>query len=127
MMRKIFLIIQFIVFISCGEEVIEKPVNLISKEKMIDVLYDMAIINSAKATKPQELENRNFVPMQFIYDKYDIDSIQFISSDLYYASLPLEYEDIYRKIENRIKIEKEYFEKVKEEKMNSLNQDKVVK
>ncbi len=94
---------------------------------MIDVLYDMAIINSAKATKPQELENRNFVPMQFIYDKYDIDSIQFTSSDLYYASLPLEYEDIYRKIENRIKKEKEHFEKVKEEKMNSLSQDKAVK
>lgn len=123
-MGKIFLLITFILLFSCGEEVIDKPVNLISKEKMINILHDLAIINAAKTTGPQVMENRNFVPMQFIYDKYDIDSIQLISSDLYYASRPLEYEDIYKKIEERIKKEKEGFEKQKEKKKDSLNQVK---
>lgn len=122
-MRKIFLLITFIILFSCGEEVIDKPVNLISKEKMIDILYDLAIIDAAKSTGPQVMENKNFVPMQFIYSKYEIDSIQFVSSDLYFASKPLEYEDIYKKIEERIKKEKERFEKLKEKKKDSLNQE----
>jgi len=124
MMRKIFLLITFIILFSCGEEVIEKPVDLISKEKMIDILHDLAIINAAKTTGPRVMEDKNFAPMQFIYDKYEIDSIQFVSSDLYYASRPLEYEDIYKKIEERIIKQKEGFEKQKEKKKDSLNQEK---
>ncbi|MEP0133650.1 MAG: DUF4296 domain-containing protein [Eudoraea sp.] len=124
MMRKIFLLITFIILFSCGEEVIEKPVNLISKEKMIDILHDLAIINAAKTTGPRVMEDKNFAPMQFIYDKYEIDSIQFVSSDLYYASRPLEYEDIYKKIEERIIKQKEGFEKQKEKKKDSLDQEK---
>ena len=123
-MRKIFLLITFIILFSCGEEVIDMPVNLISKEKMIDILYDMAIINAAKTNAPQVMEDRNFVPMQYIYNKYEIDSIQFVSSDLYYASKPLEYEDIYEKLEERIKKEKERFEKHDEEEKDGLNQEK---
>ncbi len=57
-MRKIFLLITFIILFSCGEEVIDKPVNLISKEKMIDILYDLAIIDAAKSTGPQVMENK---------------------------------------------------------------------
>jgi len=123
-MRKIFLLITFIILFSCGEEVIDMPANLISKEKMIDILYDMAIINAAKTNAPQVMEDRNFVPMQYIYNKYEIDSIQFVSSDLYYASKPLEYEDIYEKLEERIKKEKERFEKQDEEEKDGLNQEK---
>jgi len=123
-MRKIFLLITFIILFSCGEEVIDMPVNLISKEKMIDILYDMAIINAAKINAPQIMEDRNFAPMQYIYNKYEIDSIQFVSSDLYYASKPLEYEDIYEKLEERIKKEKERFEKQNEEEKDGLNQEK---
>ncbi len=123
MMRKIFLLITFIIFFSCGEEVIEKPINLISKEKMIDILYDLAIIDAAKSTGPQVMENKNFVPMQFIYNKYEIDSIQFVSSDLYYASKPLEYEEIYKQIEDRIIKEKARFEKLGEKKEDILIQE----
>ncbi|MGB5203542.1 DUF4296 domain-containing protein [Eudoraea sp.] len=124
MMRKIFFLITFIILFSCGEEVIDKPVNLISKEKMIDILYDLAIIDAAKSTGPQVMENKNFVPMEFIYNKYEIDSMQFVSSDLYYASIPLEYEDIYKKIEDRIVKEKERFQKLGEKKKDSLIQEK---
>lgn len=124
MMRKIFFLITFIILFSCGEEVIDKPVNLISKKKMIDILYDLAIIDAAKSSGPRIIENKNFDPMEFIYNKYEIDSMQFVSSDLYYASIPLEYEDIYKKIEDRIIKEKERFEKLGEKKKDSLIQAK---
>ena len=124
-MRKILLLIITIGTLhSCGEEVIEKPVNLISKDKMIDILYDLAIINAAKSSGPKVMENMNFEPMEYIYNKYQIDSVQFVTSDLYYASLPLEYEDIYKKLENRIVKEKERFIKSGERKKDSLIQAK---
>lgn len=120
-MRNIFLLIVFIgTLFSCGEEVVEKPVNLISKDKMIDILYDLAIINAAKSSGPTVMENMNFEPMDYIYNKYQVDSVQFVTSDLYYASLPLEYEDIYKKLENRITDEKERFVKLGERKKDSL-------
>lgn len=122
-MRKIFLFLITIGTLhSCGEEVIEKPVNLISKDKMINILYDLAIINAAKSSGPKVMENMNFEPMEYIYNKYQIDSVQFVTSDLYYASLPLEYEDIYKKLENRIVKEKERFVKSGERKKDSLIQ-----
>ena len=123
-MRKIFLLIIISTLFSCGEEVIEKPVNLISKDKMTNILYDLAIINAAKSSGPQVMENMNFEPMEYIYNKYQIDSLQFVTSDLYYASLPLEYEDIYKKLENRITKEKERFVKTGERKKDSLIQTK---
>ncbi|WP_297691698.1 DUF4296 domain-containing protein [uncultured Eudoraea sp.] len=120
-MRNIFfLILTISILFSCGEEVIEKPVNLIPKEKMIDILYDLAIINAAKSSGPSVTENANFEPMEYIYNKYKIDSVQFVTSDLYYASLPLEYEDIYKKLEIRIVKEKERFIKSGERKKDSL-------
>ncbi len=70
------------------------------------------------------MENMNFEPMEYIYNKYEIDSIQFVSSDLYYASIPLEYEDIYKNLENRITKEKERFDKMGEQKKDSLIQVK---
>ena len=124
-MRKIFfLILTISALFSCGEEVIEKPINLIPKEKMIDILYDLAIINAAKSSGPKVMDNMNFEPMEYIYNKYQIDSIQFVTSDLYYASLPLEYEDIYKNLENRITKEKERFIKSGERKKDSLIQVK---
>ncbi len=124
-MRKIFfLILTISALFSCGEEVIEKPINLIPKEKMIDILYDLAIINAAKSSGPKVMDNMNFEPMEYIYNKYQIDSIQFVTSDLYYASIPLEYEDIYKNLENRITKEKERFVKSGERKKDSLIQVK---
>jgi hypothetical protein len=124
-MRKIFfLILTISALFSCGEEVIEKPINLIPKEKMIDILYDLAIINAAKSSGPKVMDNMNFEPMEYIYNKYEIDSIQFVTSDLYYASIPLEYEDIYKNLENRITKEKERFVKMGEQKKDSLIQVK---
>lgn len=105
-----FLAIAF----SCNEKVVEPPENLIAKEKMINILYDLAIINAGKATDPQVLEGLELEPMQFIYDKYGIDSVQFVTSDLYYASLPLEYEKIYKALEARLELEKERIEKERE-------------
>ena len=40
--------------------------------------------------------------MEFLYEKHQIDSTQFAQSDLYYASLPLEYQLIYEEVESKL-------------------------
>ena len=105
---------------SCGEEVISKPEGLIAKDKMINILHDMALINAAKTTAPSVLEERKFSPMEFIYQKYNIDSVQLVSSNLYYASIPLEYEDIYEKLESRIDEQKDSLESDRTQRKDSV-------
>ncbi len=124
MMKRLGIIVLIVLFISCGEEVIRKPVNLIGKEKMIDILHDLALVNAAKSTAPSVLENHNFSPMEFIYQKYGIDSAQLVSSNLYYASIPLEYQDIYEKLEARIVEEKNTLENPLGKKKDSIKASK---
>ena len=86
-------------FFSCAKKVVEKPDNLIPKEKMVLILHDLALFNAAKTSYSNSLENYDIEVMEFLYQKYKIDSAQFSQSDLYYASLPLEYQSIYTEVE----------------------------
>lgn len=63
----------------------ERPDNLISKEKMADVLIDMFIVNSAKGVNKRVLERNGVNPETYILDKHGIDSLQFAQSNAYYA------------------------------------------
>ena len=104
-MKKAIYVLLFSALFACSEKVIEKPENLIPKDQMALILYDLAIINAAKTTNPSYLINRNFESMPFIYRKYGIDSVQFVQSDIYYASIPDEYESIYKVVEARLELE----------------------
>ena len=97
----------------CNEKTIQKPENLITKDQMAEILYDLAVINAAKKANPWRLSNRNIELMPFIYQKHDIDSVQFVQSDIYYASVPEEYQEIYQVVEARLEREKAIYEKEK--------------
>jgi len=102
MKRTVYFIAMLLLGAGCNEKVIERPENLIPRDVMIDIYFDLSLINSGKAIDPSALENSNIEPMPFIYKKYGIDSAQFVSSDLYYAAIPLEYEAIYKTLETRL-------------------------
>ena len=93
--------------ISCGNKLMEEPDNLIAKEKMTDILYDMALLNAIDNSHPQVLAANEFNVMEFIYKKYGIDSTQFVQSDRYYASVPAEYRRIYEAVEARLTLKRD--------------------
>ncbi|WP_232622914.1 DUF4296 domain-containing protein [Pareuzebyella sediminis] len=95
-----FVLIAF--FMSCNEQLMEKPDRLIPRDKMVSVLKDLALVNAAKTTNITRLREKNLDPMVYVFEKYDIDSVQFVESDRYYASLPVEYEKIYQEVEAEI-------------------------
>lgn len=100
-MRKFFYF-AFALLLGCAEKQLDKPGNLLSKEEMIAILFDISALNAIDGTYPNVLERNDLSVMEYVYEKYGIDSAQFASSDLYYASIPIEYEAIYQALEERM-------------------------
>ena len=89
----------------------EKPDDLIEKNKMVDILFDVFVFNAAKGTDKRILENNNVTPVDYIYKKYQIDSLQFVKSNEYYAYDMKAYEEMIRQVEAKIEAKKDKFQK----------------
>lgn len=108
-MKKIaILLISFIFLLgSCTvKNEIQKPEKFIEKEMMEKILYDLALLQALKGYSPQELKKNSINPKSYIYQKYKIDSIQFIENNKYYSYDIEEYKLMYDHILNRLEKEK---------------------
>lgn len=96
-----------ILFASCTvKNEIKKPEKLIEKDVMENILYDLALLQALKGYSPQELQKNHVNPKSYIYQKYKIDSIQFVENNKYYSSDIEEYKLMYDRIITRIDKEK---------------------
>ncbi|MGI9530199.1 DUF4296 domain-containing protein [Lutimonas sp.] len=109
--------LMILLFWSCNDKVTyEKPEDLIGKEKMTDLLYEMHIAIGTSNLRNIHLEkNRNYLSL--VYEKYGVDSTQFATSNLYYTSNIIEYEEIYEEVERRLDTLKNYHQAI----MDSIN------
>nr|WP_299387247.1 DUF4296 domain-containing protein [Allomuricauda sp.] len=119
-MRLILFFCFGLLLFSCGEKVIEPPQNLIPKEKMVEIYHDLALLNAAKNNIEPLLEYKETTIMEYLYEKYDIDSVQLTESDLYYASVPLEYQEIYEKVDAILERRKNAMEGAAKKKNDSV-------
>lgn len=119
-MRKTLFFCLMLLMGSCAEEVVKKPENLIPEAKMTNILYDLALLNATKITNPSVLKQHDIENMPYIFEKYAIDSVQFVQSDLYYASIPLKYQKIYETIENRLEIEIKEIDEARKRRTDSI-------
>ena len=55
-------------------KVVSEPEDLIAREKMVDILYDLALINAGKAIDPYVMEENQVEPVSYVYLKYGIDN-----------------------------------------------------
>ena len=95
------------------------PVNLISEDKMIEILYDMSLISVSKGINKRIIENNGMKPKKYILNKHNIDSIQFVASNQYYSK-DLEtylsiYEEVLKKLQSNREIVIETIDSKKEE------------
>ena len=93
-----FLSIVLLLF-SC-QNAVEKPQNLIEEDEMIDIIYDLALLEGIKADYSLNQQSQN--SEKFIYKKYKIDSLQFAQSNAYYAADVQNYKEMYQKINEKI-------------------------
>jgi len=109
MLKKISIILFFLGCLACDDKP-QKPDNLISEEKMEAILYDLYVINAAKGVNRKLLEKNGFVPETYILTKHNIDSLQFATSNNYYAFETETYSEIVENVKARLEREKEELE-----------------
>ncbi len=105
-MKAILLIAITFLCLSCGKSAVKKPSNLISEDQMVDILYDIMLINSAKGINKKLLEKSIKNPKEYVYNKHNIDSIQFTESNAYYTYNSDTYKSIYDRLEQKLTAEK---------------------
>tara|TARA_R110000782_G_scaffold266769_1_gene361554 strand:- start:167 stop:589 length:423 start_codon:yes stop_codon:yes gene_type:complete len=113
-------ILVMLLLFSCAEELIQKPENLIPQDKMVLIFKELAIVNAAKGTNIGNLKDNGIEPTTYLFEKFEIDSAQFVDSDRYYASKPLLYETMYKDVETKLENQRIQLEAMKKEK-DSLN------
>lgn len=102
-MKKLLIIGMAITILSCDRtEKPSVPDNLLSKEKMVEVLYDVYILNAAKGASKTVLEKNGIFPEDYVFKKHNIDSLQFAESNAYYGFYVEEYESILSRLEQKI-------------------------
>lgn len=130
-MKKTLLLLTLLVgFISCKDEAVNKPDNLIAKDKMIDVMYDLSILEAMKYQNLASLDTYKVNPSQYIFKKYKIDSVQFAHSNIYYASNYTNYKEMYDDVIKRIEAKKTVMDslvKKEDEKLELIKADSIKK
>lgn len=130
-MKKTFLLLTLLVgFISCKDEAVNRPDSLIAKDKMIDVMYDLSILEAMKYQNLASLDTYKVNPSQYIFKKYKIDSAQFAHSNIYYASNYTNYKEMYDDVIKRIEAKKTVMDslvKKEDEKLELLKADSIKK
>lgn len=115
-MKHCFYILILISFFGCNTvDRPKKPKNLIAKDKMSDIMYDLYILNAAKGVNRKLLELNGIMPSGYIYKKYAIDSLQFAESNTYYAYDTEVYTSIIEKMSDHLKKNKDLYEKLNKE------------
>ena len=100
------LFLSLFVFAACKDNEVEEPENLLSEDRMAQILYDISLLQAMNSYAPATLDANDIVFKDYIYQKYEIDSATFAQNHKYYASRLEEYKRINDKVKQRLKAEK---------------------
>jgi len=126
---KNFIVILLVLFlsVSCKKEVVKQPAKLIEKDKMIDIMYDLSLLEAMRYQKPLSLDSIDNDPTRFILKKYKVDSLQFAQNNMYYASDYDSYKDMFDVVNKRIAVNQraaDSLAKIDEKKAAKANKNK---
>ncbi|AWH84059.1 DUF4296 domain-containing protein [Flavobacterium album] len=105
-MKKLVYIALSALLFSCGEEKAEKPKHLLSEDEMVNILYDITLLQAISSYTPKALDDNKIDNRNYIYNKYKTDSLTFVQSNEYYASDLDVYEGIQKKVKEKIEQDK---------------------
>ncbi|MGO4904713.1 DUF4296 domain-containing protein [Flavobacterium sp. W20_MBD1_R3] len=102
MKKNILFLAVMMLLVSCKDEVIQKPDRLIDKDVMVDIMYDLSILEAIKYQNPASLDTFKINPRAYVFTKYKIDSLQFAKNNVYYASNYEDYKLMFDEITKRL-------------------------
>lgn len=126
MKNSITYLILIVLLASCRSNTIyDEPIDLIPKDTMVMLLKDLYLASSAKSIKNRR-QQRKVSYITLVYNKYNIDSLRFNASNLYYTSKIDVYEPMLNEVIELLEKEEVFFKKAKKIK-DSLFNDSLVK
>jgi len=121
MKNNITYLILIVLFASCRSNTIyEEPKDLIPKDSMMMLLKDLYLATAAKNIKNKR-QQKKVSYITLVYNKYNIDSLRFNTSNLYYTSKIDIYEPMLNEITELLEKEQEFFTKAKKIKDSLYN------
>ncbi len=82
----------------------EKPKNLISKDKMVDILTESYLANAARSVDNKSIIVKGIKMDSLIYRNFGVDSLQFAKSNAFYAANVNTYMSILQEVETRLDV-----------------------
>ena len=135
---KNFVLIILVLFlsVSCKKELVKEPKQLVEKEKMIDIMYDLSLLEAIRYQNPASLDSIETSPTKFVLQKYKVDSLQFAQSNMYYAADYNNYKEMFDEVGKRleknkraadslVKIEEKKAAKIKKKAVKQTEKDSV--
>ena len=113
-------------------ENVEKPDKLLNKSEMKGLIYDMVLLDASYAVNEKKSEDMSLDMLEFLSNKYQVDSIQIKLNIEYYN---LQFDDnleIYEAVKDSLKrLDKLYVDRTKEidslKKIKSKKRDSIAK
>lgn len=118
--RLILLLVLVLTTVACSGP--KKPKRLISKKKMVNILIDAKLIVTANGVNKKIMKDSGVYPDSYIYNKHNIDSLQFAESNTYYTYNIKDYEEIYQMVKDSLDKLKAHYTALRDEERKKAEQ-----
>lgn len=109
-MKKIGLLLLLAMqFVSCKQG-LEQPDKFIEEDKMVAILYDMAVMDALKSYNLNSPTANPVDSKAYLLKKYQVDSLQFAQNNQYYAADMPRYKKMFEKVNQLLEQEKKKYE-----------------
>jgi hypothetical protein len=113
-------------------ENVEKPDKLLNKSEMIGLIYDMVLLDASYGVNEKKSEDMNLDMLEFLSNKYKVDSLQIKLNIEYYNIKFDDNLEIYEAVKDSIeRLDKLYVDRTKEidslKKIKSKKRDPIAK
>jgi hypothetical protein len=102
----VWILLLLFLVVSCKKQLVKEPKRLIEKEKMVDIMYDLSLLEALRYQNPASIDSMDADPTKFVFKKYKVDSLQFSQSNKYYAADYDTYKEIFDSVNVRIEKQK---------------------
>ncbi|GAB2760749.1 DUF4296 domain-containing protein [Salinimicrobium soli] len=124
MKRLTSVLLLLVLLISCQDiKKSPKPENLISEDKMVEILTDLALLHGARSYNKNLLQEKGIIPSEYIREKYNIDSTRFRISNNYYTENYKQYQKMYSQVKEnleQLRVKYDSIREQEEEKQDSI-------
>lgn len=122
-------IFVLVLLIACESSTIfKKPENLIPEQTMAELIVDLELARYAKGKKNNFMDTK-MEYTHLVYEKYGIDSAQYVESNKYYVSNLETYRRIHENVKVLLEQKKVYYDSIKviEDSLNIKNRKEILK